>query len=325
MPMKKYVLFFGCLIFSLNIYMFSQPVPAEDENLPYLVTFGPDADTKWGDDDFTQTFFFLIPEEFSQPFFIRVYDPEIGGSVDELNDSWNTTMQYSIYGGEGAYTHEDAQNPDPVGHYKSGNQLAQQMFSHDTSSYNKQWYTFGPFNPTEGEWVKKFSGRIFKIIVEGIEGNDGNLYRFFISTLQHRNKRIEGANAFTYEYTFRMHDDPSEVSHIYPYVDKKTVSVKQSNFDWDNDGYIRVVSVARKGKILEASGQDKWVESKIQIKEEEKQSSLDFQFIKRKSDPVQNNNVVINVRNQYGELMPFYTVPIGGVPEYEYEIGVESF
>jgi len=37
----------------------AQPVPAADENIPFLVTFGKDAETKWGDDDFCQTFFFM--------------------------------------------------------------------------------------------------------------------------------------------------------------------------------------------------------------------------------------------------------------------------
>ena len=36
----------------------AQPVPAPDENIPYLMTFGNMAETSWGDDDFSQTFFF---------------------------------------------------------------------------------------------------------------------------------------------------------------------------------------------------------------------------------------------------------------------------
>jgi hypothetical protein len=30
--------------------------------------------------------------------------------------------------------------------------------------------------------------------------------------------------------------------------------------------------------------------------------------------------VVVNVRNQRGETMPFYTIPIGGVPKYKGEV-----
>lgn len=42
---------------SLSVNVFAQPVPAEDENIPFLMTFGPKAETSWGDDDYSQTFF----------------------------------------------------------------------------------------------------------------------------------------------------------------------------------------------------------------------------------------------------------------------------
>jgi hypothetical protein len=311
------------LLFS-TLCVLSQPVPAEDENIPYLMTFGPQAETDWGDDDFTQIFFFMLPKDFTSPIFIRIYDPDVGGGIDEINGEFDTKMEYSVYGGTGAYTDKDAQNTQPIGNYKSGNLLSKKTFA-SGPDYDEKWYTFGPFNPTEGEYVKKFDANIFKIIVQGIEGDDGNLYRFYLSTQQNSNKRIEGANAFAYEYSFRMHDNPNQVSHIYPYVDEQTTSVKLSNFDWDNDGFIRIISVARKGTIVPVSGDDKWVDNEFEILDQEKKSSLDIQFIKKKSPPVINNNVVINVRNQYGELLPFYTIPIGGVPKYKYKIGIERF
>ena len=46
---------------------------------------------------------------------------------------------------------------------------------------------------------------------------------------------------------------------------------------------------------------------------------MDFRFVKSKS-LVRNNNVVVNVRNQFGEAMPFYTIPLGGVPKYKGEV-----
>jgi len=297
----------------------SQPVPAGDENIPYLMTFGPKAETSWGDDDYSQTFFFMIPENYKGAVYIRVYDPEIGGDVDELNGTWDTQMVYSVYGGKGAYSDPDARETDPKGNYKSGNLLATKTFAFN-AKYEKNWYSFGPFNPTDGEYDKQFASYIFKVICDGITGDDGNLYRYYLSTSSTENKPIEGANAFAFEYSFRMHDNPKEVSHIYPYVDDKTITVKVSNFDWDNDGFIRVVSVARNGQLVKASGENNWIEDKFVIKAEEKNTSLDFQFIKKQSPPVKNNNVVVNVRNQYNELLKFYTIPIGGVPKYKYSI-----
>lgn len=319
--MKQFLTFI-ILFFLAGKLLLAQSVPAGDENIPYLMTFGKAAEKSWGDDDFSQTFFFLIPESFKEPIFIRVYDPDVGGELDEKNGEWDTRVTYEVFGGAGCYTHKDAQETDPIGNYKSGNLLATKSYGINPR-YDNNWYTFGPFNPTEGEYVSKFGGYIFKIICEGVAGNDGNLYRYFLSTSFSENRPVEGGNAFAFEYSFRMHDNPSEVSHIYPYVDDRTITVKLSNFDWDDNGFIRIVSVARRGQMVKVSGDDRWAEEEFKIFDEEKNTSLDIQFIKKKTPPVKNNNVVVNVRNQYNELLPFYVIPIGGVPKYNYNISVK--
>ena len=311
----------GCVGFFLMAG--AQAVPAPDENIPYLVTFSKQAAPGWGDDDFVQIFFFVIPENYQKPFYLHVFDPDVGGAIDENDGPFDSETTFSFYGGKGCYTSKDAQQPHPSGNYKSGKLMASKTFGNDPR-FDNTWYKFGPFNPIEGEPVSKFGGNVFKIVVEGTKGNDGNLYRFFLSAEAGQQKPIEGANAFAYEYTFRMYDNPSEISHIYPFIDDKTVSVKLANFDWDDDGFIRIVSVARKGQVEKVSGENFWVENEFKIYEEEKNTSLDIQFIKRKQPPVKNNNVAIYVTNQYGELLPFYAIPIGGVPKYKYSIGVKK-
>lgn len=319
--------FISILLLGLTMpFLDGQPVPARDENIPYLMTFGGGGkrETSWGDDDFSQTFFFVIPEEITQPIYIRVFDPDIGGEIDEINGFWDTEMEYSIYGGKGTYSHPDAQRTQPVNNYRSGILLATKRFGQD-DNYDNNWYTFGPFNPAEGEFTEKYNGHIFKIITEGRGGDDGNLYRYFLSTSFDENIDVEGANAFTYEYSFRMWNNATNVSHIYPFIDDETISVKQENFDWDSDGWIRIVSVVRKGQTVSISGEDVWAEEEFNIMEEEIGKSLDFQFIKRKTPyVVKNNNVVISVQNQYGDLLKFFTIPIGGVPKYKYDIKVRK-
>jgi len=315
-----------CILFLLSsfiIYTFSQPVPTVEENIPYLVTFGSNGDISWGDDDHCQIFFFVIPKAHKTPIYIRVFDPDVGGKIDEIKEACNTKTRFSVYGGKEAYSHKDAQQTQPVGKYKSGNLLAAKIFG-VSEKYDNNWYTFGPFNPTEGEYIEKFEGYIFKVIAEGIAGDDGNLYRYYLSTEPNSNKGIEGGNSFTYEYTFRMWDDPNNISHIYPYIEDNVIFITQSNFDWDNDGVIRIISVAKNGVICKTSGEANWEMSKHKIVEEEKNTSFDIQFIKSKTHPAGNNNVVLYIRNQYDELMPFHNSPIGGIPKYKYNIGVKK-
>jgi hypothetical protein len=298
--------------------VFAQAFPSEDENIPFLITFGKEGLTSWGDDDHSQTFFINIPKDSKLPFYVRVFDPECGGKHDEPKGGYDTQTKFSIYGGKLAYTSKDAIGHNPEGNYDSGNLIDSKVFGVN-EKYDNQWYSFGPFNPSEGEWVEKFNGYIFKVICDGISGDDGNLYRYFISTKPDQNVKVEGANGFTYEYTFRLPNTPS-VCHIYPYIDALTISVQQYNFDWDGDGVIRIVSVARKGEIAAQSPDDNWRSSKHIIDEREKNTSMDIQFIK--SAPMQNNNVVVRVTNQYGEMLPFFSIPIGGKPVYKPQIKI---
>lgn len=291
---------------------FAQQFPGEDENIPFLITFGKNGETSWGDDDFSQTFFLSVPETQKDPIYIRVYDPDCGGDLDEIKGGFDSQFRFSIYGGNLAYTGPNAQNYNPVEGYDSGVQLASKTFGQSTK-YDKQWYTFGPFNPTEGEHQPNGT-YIFKVICDGIRGDDGNIYKYYLSTRPDRNLEIQGANAFTYEYTFRLPNDKA-ICHIYPFIDDKVVSIQQYNFDWDGDGVIRLVSVARKGENVDMSTDDDWALSKHKIVEREKNTSLDIQLIKSQS--VNNNNVVFRVTNQYGEAMPFFSIPIGGKPTYK--------
>jgi hypothetical protein len=295
-----------------------QAVPGKDENIPFLVTFGKDGKTSWGDDDFSQIFFFSILKDFKQQFYIRVFDPDCGGEHDEIQGDFNTKTMFSVYGGKGV---DPEKNEDSRGlynglNYKTGNLLASKIFGTE-ARYDNKYFTFGPFNPTEGEFNEKWNSYIFKIVCEGVSGDDGNLYRYFLSRDPNNNLAIEGANAFTYEYTFRMWNDFKSVAHIYPFVDTGIVSIKQSNFDWDNDGKILVVSRYKQGIEVPISIEDEWIRSTIPIEPAEVNSSLDFQFHKRQGDLVKNNNVVVTLENQRGDALKFYSSPIGGVPVYQ--------
>jgi len=321
---RKIMPLFLFILYAVPAGMNAQEVPGPDENIPFLITFGKEGGvTSWGDDDFSQTFFFALPKDYKDPFYIRVYDPDTGGKTDELNNFWNTRMMYSIYGGKGCYTHEEANGISPTGNYKSGTLLATRTFGMD-NKLDERWYTFGPFNPADGEYYPKFLSNIFKIVCDGISGDDGNLYRYAISRRPDANVPIDGANAFTYEYTFRMwnNNDTSFVSHIYPFIDSGCVYIQMRNFDWDDDGDFIVVSVERKGQVMPLSGDDVWETSRMPILEGEIGKSLDFRFYKKKGDLVRNNNVVISVQNQYGENLPFFSAPIGGVPVYKPRIKV---
>jgi hypothetical protein len=321
--MKPYISRYCLLILiflaglSDSSFLSGQPVPGKDENIPFLVTFGKYGKTSWGDANFYEIFFISILKDYTQPFYIRVFDPDCGGEYDEIQGVFDSKFLFSVYGGKGVDPdkNEDSKGLDKGVSYKTGNLLASRVFGSE-AKYDNKYYTFGPFNPAEGDYNERWKSYIFKIVCEGVSGDDGNLYRYFISRDANNNLPIEGANAFTYEYTFRMWNDFKSVAHIYPYVDTGVVFIKQSNFDWDNDGEILVVSRYKQGIEVPISDEDNWVSSNIPIEPAEINSSLDFQFHKRQGELVKNNNVVITLKNQRGDGIKFYSSPIGGVPVY---------
>jgi hypothetical protein len=318
---KKFV--FAAMYLLLAVGLDAQPVPSIDEKIPFVCTFSKESNKAWGDDDFVQTFFFVVPESFKKPVYINIYDPDLGGKYDENHNNFDSKTKFSVYGGSKAHSEPDAQSPEPGGKYKSGIMLTSKVFGTEPK-YDGKWYSMGPFNPAEGELQPQIGGRVFKLVIEGLDGDDGNLYKLFLSAEAGVNESIEGGNGFAYEYTFRLEDAPGAVSHIYPFVPENVTAVKIRVFDYDAEGIIRVVSVAKKGDVCqlgEEKSEGTWIESRHRVSKAEINTSLDIQFIKKKE--VKNNNIVVYITNQYGDAMPFYTTPIGGVPKYSYKIGVK--
>jgi hypothetical protein len=313
--------------FIITQILSSQPVPGKEENIPFLVTFGKSGKTSWGDDSFYSVWFFSISKEYSRPFYIRVFDPDCGGAHDEIQGEFNTRTLFSVYGGAGVDPEKDSNKEsrgDSIGmNYKKGNLLSSRLFGNEARTDNK-YHTFGPFNPTDGDFNVKWNSYIFKVVCEGVSGDDGNLYKYYLSSNADNDVPLEGANAFTYKYIFRMWNDFKSVAHIYPYIDSGVISVKQSNFDWDTDGKILVVSRYKQGVGVPISGEDDWINSVIPVEPDETDSSLDFQFHKKQGELVKNNNVVVTLKNQWDESMPFYSSPIGGVPVYEPLLSVKK-
>ena len=300
--------------------VFSQVMPSAEENISYLVTFSKSADKTWGDDDNIQIYFFTVPEAVKTPFYIRIFDADNGGANDENRGGFNSKTKFSVYGGIGAHSNSDATKPNPVRNFKSGVLLNTKTFGDDKVNDNV-WYNFGPFNTLEGELQPDLGGYVFKLVVEGLEGDDGNLYKLSLSSDKQNNVKLEGGNIFTYEYCFRTSDQELNTCHLYPFVSKNVTAITVNTYDFDEEGIIRIVSRAKKGEEIKPSGDGKWDASEHKVTNEEINTSLDIQFIKR--TPVHNNNIVVYLTNQYGEAMPFYTVPIGGVPKYKAQIGAK--
>jgi len=284
-----------------------QAIPRSEENIPFLVTFGPEAPPDWGDDDHCSIFFISLPLDYDQPIYLRIYDPDIGGAHDENKGGFNTSVRFSVIGGKGAFSEPDSRGINPVGNYKAGNVLYAKTFD-ASDRYDDDWYTFGPIVPNEGERVV-FGGQekiYFKVIAQGVSGDDGNLYHYYVSTQPNRNIEVEGCEPFTFEYNFRM---GKGMSHLYPFINEKVIRIRQHNFDFDNDGYLRICSLVRKSEFVKSSKDGDWSISTHNIYDKEKGACMDLQIVSLVER--RNNNMVFYITNQFGEALPFMNYPIG--------------
>ncbi len=304
-------LFFGSTL------CIGQQVPSSFENIDQLTTFSKESPNTKGNDNKIQIYFFSIPESYKGLVHIRVYDPDLGGDLDISTGKFNSKTKFTIYGGKGAYSDPAARKAKILPGYDNGTVLDSKTFGSENTNNNK-WVSFGPFNAKEGE--KDGNAFMFKIIIEGQEGDDGNGYKLACSSVDDKNENIEGAGTFAYKISFRLKSKPGEVAHFYPFVDDKVVSIKQVNFDFDNDGEMRLTTVAKNQHALKPSGEGTWASSTHAIEKAEYNTSVDIQIIK-KSNKV--NDMVIYFENQYGEAIPFHSIPLNGIPKYKYKVKVK--
>ncbi len=173
--------------------------------------------------------------------------------------------------------------------------------------------------------VAHFQGYVYKVVVRGLSGNDGNLYRFFLSSSPNLHVPIPGGNAFTYEYCCRVPAAPPSgwpvTVHLYPFANEHVVSIKQSNFDRDNSARLTIFSVAKNGHDAPVSGDGQWTSRVLPIDSREYGLSLDFRLV---SEATTFNDVIFYVTDQYDTAVPFFAVPLGGPPRYKYDIDMKA-
>lgn len=307
------IILLGCGLIGL-----SQQIPTKESNIDYIVTYGKDASKQFGDDDNSQVFFITVPVSFVSKFYIRIFSPGANTSLDVSNGVFDSSFEYSIYGGD-SVLNEASKNVNPIAGYDEGVLLESELFDKDADT---GWVSMGPFNPKDGGGFLNSSGnkqRIFKIICKGIKGDDGNLYRLFVSTQRDINKTVSGGNSFTYEYSFRMKKGKGTQCYLFPFIDGYTKAIKQYNFDYDGDGSIRLYTIDKKGLLLSTSGNGEWATNTIEVSKNERNKTGEIVFVKKGH---WHNDITFYLLNQYEKSVPFYTLPIGNRPAKNKKITV---
>jgi PKD repeat protein len=183
------------------ILLLAVPLLGRNNRRAYLVTYGPQAPTKEGDDDFRQVIRILVPESVTEKLHLRLFDADCGGLEDTIYGTADTETRFSLLA-------------------MSETVLERKSFGVDPGLDN-EWHTVVSFEPSAGE---KIDGQYaFQLVVEGVSGNDGNAFDVAVSNSDARNVTPEGVVMLTDAPTLRIEGDgaaemtfaiPSTVSEL---------------------------------------------------------------------------------------------------------------
>ncbi len=190
----------------------------------YVVTFGPAASPAEGDNDYVQDIFLQAAEGTTGDLYVRVFDADSGGAVDELLGGGGTVMRYTLR--------------------RAGVVLDQIDIGAD-AAYDGNWaLVFGPYPSSDG--------RLLRLTVEGISGGDGNWYNVALSTQPDANVAPVGSRAFAYAWTFPLFSDSPR--QFYPYVPAGASSFVQHNWDMDSPAGTMTLRTPTRDIVVPDSG-----------------------------------------------------------------------
>ncbi len=199
--------------------------PAIQSESPRLVTFGPLASPSEGDHDYQQFIRFSLPASAGRVF-VKVFDADVAGAHDEPLGGFDTRTRFSLYGaGSNARLHRDSDGE--LRELMEGDPLDSFEIGRDREADN-QWKNLFSVDASEGALREGRSE--FVLAVEGISGNDGNVFDVAISVQEDSIAPPEDLQLYSFIPTFQAASEGTfaELRFVIP-QDAKALMVE--NFD----------------------------------------------------------------------------------------------
>ena len=270
-------------------------VPPEESNVRYLYVFGEDGKKGYGAKDEPQIVFLKVPANYTGTIEISVYDPDIGGYVDEKSGRWNTETRFSVFGGKKAFSSLEGLIEADVADLFQGTLLDAKTFGED-KKYDKKFYHFTPIDAAQGEKIGDF--RYFKIVAEGLSGDDNNVFSLDVSP--------DAAEAFSYSLSLRLSERRGTKMMLYPDIPQDVAQIIEHNFDVDpTGGSIDLISASKAYKI-NASGTGMWTDTKINVSPTEAGRRWVYEITK---DRQPNANMAMYITAADGSAVPIFFRP----------------
>ncbi len=273
------------LFCSFAVVSFANKIPQDFSNVEYFYVFGPQGNPRMGAEDSKFELFIDVEADESEDIEISVFDPDTSGKKDWLypkNGEWDTLTRFSVYGARLL----DEKTVAREGDYR--------------------YLDFGPYPKESG--LKVDGIYRFKVVVEALEGDDANLFKFKISP--------DSVQAFSYNLTFRLAANFGEKMYFYPEIPARTKRVVVENYDLDRDGGTSILydSVSRKtrnglidfalGGKYEITGSEsgQWKDTRVLLSDGPRRR-LEYVITKRTQ---RHAHAGLRMRDKNGKYLPIY-------------------
>ena len=283
------------LLLMLILVLLASASHAQETSI--MVTYGAQAPTREGDNDFIQVIYIELPQSLTDTVYLRIYDADCGGSLDSRYGEYDTETRFTLYGGMGAFSAPTAKNVTPSEKdRRAGIVIKCEKFGIDNFRDN-QWYNFAAFTALQGEEIG--GKRFFKLLVEGLGGNDGNLFDLTVSLNPKRNLPPEGLKIYNYAPTIRL-PETGVLAEMRFFVPHNLLRLKVYNFDLAGAS-MGVETAFRSNLPVASSEQDAWAESEITLEVNETNRLCALTFKGGREIP---NDATFYVLDQNGSALP---------------------
>lgn len=255
-----------CLLLTVTALATSTPVASPQllaPATPLLVTYGHENHPREGDPNSYQILYISVPDTMQNRFLLRVFDPDTDGKHDlAYNQYGDSKTRFAIFGGSGAYQPEASREPMEA-KKTAGRLLDERTFGADPE-VDDTWQTIAELNPMDGDLVD--GRRIFRLLVDGFEGDDANLFTVAAGTPGNENLAPIGVEIFGFRPTLRV-PKRGVVPEFLLQVAEDAGSLTIDTFD--ASGASVELALPLRSLPVPASGDNEWRASEVQLQDEE--------------------------------------------------------
>jgi PKD repeat protein len=199
--------------------------------------------------------------------YLRIFDGDTGGAFDTAFGRFGETRtRFALYSGPLAFQGAHRGHKPGVGETAirgQGFELAEWTVGEDPAM-DAQWHTLAKLDPAAGALVD--GRRVFRLEVEGIEGDDANVFDLAVSTQADANHLPPGLRLFSYEPTLRLYPG-NRAMELPLQLPETATTLRLSHFDLESRT-ITFVGPFRDAS-LQASGEGRWRTAQLVLEADE--------------------------------------------------------